>query len=349
MPPAGRRHTRMPTSRNVDLLDTAAVGDYLVDHHLADDRAAIRVRSLGGGVSNVVLAVDTGSRHLVVKQSLEQLRVASQWLAPRDRVITEAEGLRMAGRLTPGTVPAVLHADADRCVIVIEQAPARWTDWKSRLLTRSPGTGERAVAARLGGLLAAWQNATRAGLGPRFTDPAAFDALRIDPYYRTVATALPEYAEAVDGYAAQLASRRLCLSHGDFSPKNILVGPRRTWVIDFEVAHLGDPAFDVAFLLTHLLLKTLHRPAWSDGYMACAEDFTSVYSNIVDPVLAPDWGYVTGHVGCLLLARVDGKSPAEYLTESQRRRARALGGALLAAPPRHPAGLWEVLARIEES
>ena len=42
---------------------------------------------------------------------------------------------------------------------------------------------------------------------------------------------------------------------------------------------------------------------------------------------------VLGHVGCLMVARVDGKSPAEYLSPDERDVARAVGSRLLLAPP----------------
>ena len=88
-------------------------------------------------------------------------------------------------------------------------------------------------------------------------------------------------------------------------------------MIDWEIVHRGDPAFDVAFLLNHLLLKTIHRPASRNDYEACGAAFLDAYGQDLD------LAYVLGLVGCLMLARVDGKSPAEYLTEpSAGRRSR---------------------------
>ena len=111
--------------------------------------------------------------------------------------------------------------------------------------------------------------------------------------------------------------------HGDFSPKNVLVGPAGLWVIDFEVAHRGDPAFDIAFMLCHLLLKSLHRPEMARQLDACGFEFAETYGAAVPPEVRPPWDYVFGHVACLVLARVKGKSPAEYLPVLNRLR---LGG-----------------------
>ncbi len=329
---------------DTELLDEETVVAYLEKRGLIGQLPGALARPLGGGVSNVVLAVENGATRLVVKQSLARLRVAEEWLAPRERALTEADGLQLAHRLTPGAVPRVRDRDAERCVITIDQAPAGWSDWKSRLLDHEPDATDHRVARRLGELLTSWQDAPAADLGPRLADPAAFDALRIDPYYRAVAARRPEHATTMQRYAEQLVGRRQALSHGDFSPKNVLVGPGGVWVIDFEVAHLGDPAFDVAFLLSHLLLKSLHRPQWTGGYRALAEAFTGAYR----PAQTPDWAYVAGHVGCLLLARIDGKSPAEYLTAPQRGRANRLAAALLTDPPARPQQMWAIRTRLEE-
>lgn len=126
----------------------------------------------------------------------------------------------------------------------------------------------------------------------------------------------PDLARPLNLLIDTMAGRRQCLVHGDFSPKNVLVGlpERRFWIIDFEVAHYGDPAFDIAFLLTHLLLKSLHRPADQAAYDRCVRAFLSAYTAAITSALEPDMGYVFRHVGGLLTARVIGKLPAEYLT-----------------------------------
>jgi len=297
------------------------------------------VRPLGGGVSNVVLAIGEGTGSMVVKQALPRLRVADKWWAPRERALAEADALDLVNRITPGNVPQVLDRDPDRCALVVERAPSEWEDWKSLLLA---GTIDPSVGARLGSMLARWHNATFqvSTLSPRFSAREPFEALRIDPYYRTVARRLPHTSSLVLRYVDEMQARRLCIVHGDFSPKNVLVGPEpELWVIDFEVAHIGDPAFDVAFLLCHLMLKSLHRPQLAAEYDRCAADFASTYQGGARPELAPSWEYVLGHVGCLLLARVAGKSPAEYLTAEERSRALRFGEILVSGPPGTPGDL----------
>jgi 5-methylthioribose kinase len=273
---------------------------------------------LGGGVSNTVFAVGGGGRRVVVKQSLERLRVTEEWRAPLGRVLTEAAALDLAHSVTPQHVPTVLFVDPTRYVLALAGAPAEWRDWKSCLLT---GQVDSWVAQQLGGALAAWHNATREGalLQPRFFDSEPFELLRVDPYYRTVARKRPDLSGPLHDLIDQMNSRRQCLVHGDFSPKNVLVDDLRKacWVIDFEVAHYGDPAFDVSFLLAHLLLKSLHKPEHRQAYDKCASMFVSAYADQTSTALAPELPYVMRHVGALLAARALGKSPAEYLSGDQ--------------------------------
>ena len=110
------------------------------------------------------------------------------------------------------------------------------------------------------------------------------------------------------------------------------------------MAGYGDPAFDVAFMLNHLLLKRLHRPQAADELDVCVESFWNAYADT--STVCPSVAYALGHVGCLMVARVDGKSPAEYLTEPERRIARRIGSQLLLDPPDE---MVEVLAFVERT
>lgn len=317
-----------------DLLTADTVVGYLAIRSVLD-RGEATVQVLGGGVSNVVLAVHGSSGPLVVKQSLPRLRVVDDWFAPQDRIITEAEALRLAARLVPDSVPHVIDSDPVRHTLTLERAPTGWRDWKTRLLE---GDVDACVASRLGSCLASWHAATTGGQGlsARMHDTEAFEMLRTDPYYRTVARRTPELSGQIQELIDQMHGRRQCMVHGDFSPKNVLVGPAAaTWVIDFEVAHHGDPHFDLAFLISHLLLKSVHRPELARDYDRCVTAFTTSYTEQSRTDSAPSlsWEHALRHVGCLLLARVRGKSPAEYLTPEQADRVWVLGRSLLTEPP----------------
>jgi len=317
-------------SQDFALLSVQSVGEYLVRRGIFDTKRAVEAQELGGGVSNVVLVARQGEVRVVVKQALERLRVPDEWLDLRERTITEGEALRLATRITPGSVPEVLDLDRDVCALTISAAPVDWSNWKERLLS---GRTDSSVAERLGKLLGTWHFETykKREVARAFASSQSFDELRIDPYYKTVARRRPELNAAIEEFIQRMQATRLCLVHGDYSPKNILVGSG-LWVIDFEVAHYGDPAFDVAFMLSHLLLKRLHIPQKASELELCAKAFWGAYEGVT-PRLCPSAEYVLGHVGCLMVARVDGKSPVEYLTEAERETARRIGSNLLLDPP----------------
>jgi 5-methylthioribose kinase len=325
--------------REPELLAPETIGPYLVARGLVEPGSQLTASELGWGVSSVVIAVDADGLHAVVKQALPRLRVAEEWLAKRERAITEADALRLAAAITPNSVPDVLDVDEDTCALVVARAPAEWPNWKEELLA---GRADSGVARRLGELLAHWHERTEGDedVARRFSDAEAFEQLRVDPYYRTVMRRWPALERAVGAHVEAMLDTHACLVHGDFSPKNVLVGEDGMWVIDFEVAHVGDPVFDLAFMVNHLMLKAIHRPEGRDGYRGCAEAFLAAYGREAEP------SYLFGHVGCLMVARVDGKSPAEYLTEGERLQARALGTRLVLDPPKEPDDAWR---RLEET
>jgi tRNA A-37 threonylcarbamoyl transferase component Bud32 len=327
------------------LLTAESVIPYLRRRQLLDVGAEAIARPLGGGVSNIVLEVVSDQRSLVVKQSLPKLRVALEWLAKRERIVTEGQALRWAAGLTPGAVPEVLDMDAGSYTMVIERAPDSWVDWKARLLA---GDADPNVAAQLGTNLAAWHEASRddAEISAAFDDAEAFEQLRVDPYYRAIMPKHPALAPEIAGYIDRMQATHRCLVHGDFSPKNVLLGESGLWVVDFEVAHMGDPAFDLAFMHNHLLLKAIHRPEQINGYADCAHAFWRAYRHGVGDGFGGPTAYVFGHVGCLMLARVDGKSPAEYLTPEGQRWARTLGASILNSPPTVLEDAWSRLRAV---
>jgi 5-methylthioribose kinase len=332
------------------LLDDHSVLSYLRDTGLIDGSLATSTQ-LSGGVSNVVLAVQEGRRRLVVKQSLGRLRVRDEWYAPRERVIAEAAALDVAYRLTPTRVPRVLHRDPAQHVIVIEAAPSEWRDWKTQLLR---GDITPSVGGHLGSVLGRWHRRTVATeLPSELQGASSFEVLRVEPYYRAAARRQPQLSAEIDSLVQEMSGRRLCLVHGDFSPKNVLVDPLAEglplWVIDFEVAHRGDPAFDLAFMASHLTLKAIHRPAWARRYEACLRELLKGYVREVeggDALLEPHTPYVLSHVGALLVARVVGSSPVEYLTGPEQQVALALGAELLREPPPRLEDLFQARQRL---
>jgi len=316
------------------------LGCYLNSLGLAGGITAIS--ELAGGVSSTVLAVDIGTRPLVVKQALPRLKVAAPWFASPLRSRTETEVLNAVARVSPTSVPEVVTSDPDNAVIVMTRAPASWRSWRDRLFEQE---FDPAVGGALGRLLAEWHRMSFPDSDDTLSPRAAFEELRIEPFYQAIAARHPDDARAVLRCADMLNAGGRGLVHGDFSPKNFLVGRVADgpglWVLDWEVAHPGDGTFDVAFLLSHLLLKAIVMSSNAGRVLGIADAFCDAYSRSQGGDLC--WTNVFAHVGCLLIARVDGKSPAPYLDDAQRATARRLGRRLLYEPVKVPAQAWQLL------
>jgi 5-methylthioribose kinase len=311
-------------------LTPANVSGYLAARDVPRPR---EVRELGGGVSNTVLLVDLDGLRLVLKQSLHKLRVEQDWFSDPDRIFRESAALiRLAPHLPPDSLPEVFFEDRVNRVFAMTAAPPEAETWKA-LLMRGEVSPE--IAATIGRMLAAiWRATWRdAGWEAEFGDQTVFRELRLDPYYRATALRHPDLAGRIENLMQESAARRLALVHGDWSPKNFLVFERSVMAIDFEVIHFGDPSFDTAFLINHLALKSFLQPAHRAAYQAAAACFFDAArqglpadSTWLEPA-------TLAHLGALMLARVDGKSPVEYLDSGLQARVRAFARDLILRPP----------------
>lgn len=290
--------------------------------------AAARAVTLPGGVSNDVYALHDGSARYVVKHPLAQLRVPTEWRADTDRVVREGMALRIFGELTPESVPEVIDLDAEGRILTLEHAPPTWFDWREALLDER--AAEPWIAAEIGRVVATWHRATINGerVPSELSDREGFHQLRIEPFHRRVAERHPELRAAIEELIDQLCTPT-CLVHGDLSPKNILVGQQKLWILDAEVAHLGDPVFDLAFMHTHLLMKSIARPSLRAALARCASALDASYRSSAPALATSLFPRLTRHVGALLLARTDGRSPAGYLTPDQQDRVRSMGRSAL--------------------
>jgi tRNA A-37 threonylcarbamoyl transferase component Bud32 len=327
----------------------------------AGDRV-VGVDRLAGGISGDTFAAHVAGaagvsphRALVVKRALPQLRVSQRWDANPRRTVTEGLALRLVASLAPGEVPDVVDIDPVTNTLTLRHAEPGWTDWKSQLLD---GRIDPRVGARVGTLLGTIHRRTwnDPALEPTFGDRTGFEALRLVAYHEAAGRARPELATAIRPYLDELRrpGERRCLVHGDASPKNVLVGPSgpaaepELWLIDFEAAHMGDPVFDPAFLVNHLVLKTVHGLD-AQALHRTAEDFWSAYRDVLGTERAPTTRRLLGHVGCLMLARVVGWSRVEYLDEGGRHVALRLGNRLASRPPDVLGGAWELIHDLGET
>jgi aminoglycoside phosphotransferase (APT) family kinase protein len=286
---------------------------------------ASSIHALSGGVSSDIWRVDLSRGPVCVKRALPRLRVAQLWEAPVERNRYERLWLQAAGEAVPGCAPAVLSWDDERGLFAMQYLD--YPVWKERLRR---GDADAAFAGKVGAALARIHAATagRSEIAARFPTDDIFYAIRLEPYLVATGEKHPDLRHKLLSLAARTASAKMALVHGDVSPKNILVAPHGPVFLDAECAWYGDPAFDLAFCLNHLVLKSFWVP--NAALQACFDSLKDHYlagvtweSGIEERVAALLPG--------LLLARVDGKSPVEYLDERQREQVRQLARRMLLA------------------
>ena len=307
----------------------------LVRGGLLGDPAEAGFEALAGGVSSDIWKVTTPTRSFCVKRALAKLKVAADWQAPVERNRYEVAWMRIAHGIVPGAAPEILYHDpAEMCCAMSYLDPRDHRLWKSELRDgRTDAVDAAEVGRRLGRIHAATANKPQ--VAAQFPRHDIFHAIRLEPYLEATAAAHPDLREALFGLSRRTGATRLAMVHGDVSPKNILLGPAGPVFLDAECACIGDPAFDLAFCLNHLLLKCLWNPAARAGYHACFEAMTQAYLGEVswEPAAAVERRAASLLPG-LLLARVDGKSPAEYIcSDGDRGRVRRCARVLLVAPP----------------
>jgi 5-methylthioribose kinase len=310
-------------------IDETNVCHYLRETGRIPADAPLRARRLAGGVSNEVLlveAVDAGGPRMVVKQARERLRVADDWRCTVERIWRETETLRLCQRFaTPGQTPALLFEDRDHYLFAMSAAPAGHHVWRDDLLR---GQFDSQVATAAGALLAAlhaggWHNDE---VAERLADRAIFWQLRIEPYYQTVAQRHPGDAAFFSLLTDSLDAHCCSLVHADYSPKNLLVHDGQIMLVDYETGHWGDPAFDIGFFLSHLVLKAFYHAPSSAPMLALVADFWAAYAAALRPAISNgDYAALVARgvqnlAGCLW-ARLDGKSPVDYLAGESRRGA----------------------------
>jgi Phosphotransferase enzyme family len=272
------------------------------------------LRPLAGGVSSIIAQVADGDDQWVAKTPLHRLKVADEWLADRSRSGNEGAILGyLDGKLEPVATPKLRFYDEPSSTIGEEYFAGPPPTYKDLLLS---GSSRPEVSSALGSALTNLQGLSQPtelfGDAPR----QLFRQLRLEPFYLATATALPQQRGSLETLAEEtLLASSQCLVHGDFTPKNVLVDADRTVLLDWECVHVGDPAFDPATLLAHLVLKALRDVPRevSSKILFDAKQFVSSYAG---PAHADQ---ILRHTGAMMLSRLYGKSPVEYLTDNDSR------------------------------
>ena len=305
----------------------------------------VALTPLPGGISSDIYRADLPSRVICIKRALPRLKVAADWKAPVERSRFEVEWMRVAGAIVPAAVPEILGEDRETGAFAMAYlSPDEHPVWKSQL---RDGTIEPDVAAAVGDVLGRIHAATadRRDIALRFASDAIFFAIRLEPYLVATAVLNPDLAPRLALLVETTRTTKRVLVHGDFSPKNLLIGPAGPVILDAECAWYGDPAFDLAFVLNHLLLKGAWRPQGRAHYAAAFGALLDAYlAHVRWEPRATLAARTAALLPALMLARIDGKSPVEYLTtESDKGDVRGFARALLrdpAADPAHIAAAW---------
>jgi len=289
---------------------------------------------LTGGVSSDIWRIDLAAGPICVKRALAKLRVAADWRAPVERNRYEARWMQRANAAVPGSAPRLLGLDEAGGALAMQfLPPADYQLWKTQL---RDGEADPAFAAQVAGTLARIHAATAAdpSAAADFPTDRIFYDIRLEPYLVATACAHPDLAQPLHDIVAVTQDNKRALVHGDVSPKNILRGPDGPVFLDAECAWWGDPAFDLAFCLNHLLLKCLWTPSATAGFLACFDALAASYiTRIAWEAPHALEARAARLLPGLFLSRVDGKSPVEYITtEHDRNQVRRTARALLAHP-----------------
>lgn len=304
--------------------------------HIGPDEQP-RLRKLTGGISNRTVLVERPSGEAwVLKQALAKLRVPIDWFSNPARVHREALGLRWLSQLAPpDTILPFVFEDHDHHLLAMEAVPQPHDNWKSLLLSKPPEEQHVEQFGRLLGTIHRNACESREQVAVAFEDRSFFESLRLEPYYGHSASQVPAAASFLKALIAETRTRRLTLVHGDYSPKNILVYQGQLILLDHEVIHFGEPAFDLGFSLTHLLSKAHYLPQQRHAFARAANNYWRVYLEAVGNI---NWAkdlepYAVRHTLACLLARVAGRSLLEYLDATARARQREAVLALLSNVP----------------
>ena len=321
---------------------------FLAQNGLISPEEGFQFEILKGGVSNRAVLI---KRHKgdswVFKQALPKLRVETDWFCPTNRIHQEAQALSWLMKLIPDNVPALIFEDEKNHILGMTAVPFPHINWKTELLNGNVDLDHIASFAQL---LAKIHNAIiyYPELKSDLQDYSFFESLRLEPYYAFTASQLPESTSYMNELITETKSRKLALVHGDYSPKNVLIHQHQMVILDYEVMHIGDPAFDLGFSLTHFLSKGHFLPSFRTQIFKAALLYWETYQKArSNPIGDVDFErFAVKHTLACMLARVYGRSPLEYLGQSQRDLQKSVILEMLASPPNT---IQEMVFRFQKS
>ncbi len=305
-----------------------ALRSQLLSDGVLKDSSAV-LTPIVGGVSSYIYVVDDGDHRFVVKQARPKLAVRDEWYADPVRNYYEQLYMRYVKKFLPSAVPTVEYSGDG--YFTMEYLGCNFANWKTLLIEGNVSREHAEVAGTTLGMIHKHSQGD-ANVAGEFDTTDNFHLLRTDPHLLTIARRHPEIRDVVEKEATRLDSTQECLVHGDFSPKNILFDGPRFVLVDCEVAWFGDPAFDLAYLAHHLLLKSLYHSPRELGIRELVEGFFAAYYKAcgTEEELSAERDIRAARLTImLLLARIDGKSPVDYLDEPSQEHVRSFVHRLL--------------------
>ncbi len=301
---------------------------------LASPHESMSVEALSGGVASDIAVVHFEDRKVCVKFALPKLKVAADWFAPVHRNAAEYAWLYIVAQVAPESALRVYGRSERLHGFAMEFLHGEDIYlWKAALLSEAPDRGE---AARVGALLGRIHAASAHPDFDRspFDNRDDFHALRLEPYLIHTARRHGDIRKCFERLADDLHRSDRVLVHGDASPKNILFRAHAPILLDAECATMGDASFDPAFCLNHLVLKAIRLPSSRARYLQSANRLWESYARqIVWESQSGLEARICRLLPALMLARVDGKSPVEYLSPLEGQRVRDIARSLIKTEP----------------
>jgi len=321
----------------VDIENCEVLRQYLTRHGYIGSDDHVVFEKLAGGISNrTVKVVWCNGRGWVVKQALAKLRVCVDWFSDPERILVEAKALQWLNHIIPEATPAFIFEDSANHMLAMQAISDPHENWKSVLLSGQIVPDQFQQFGRLLGTIHYCSSGNEiVEERRRFVDTRYFENLRLEPYYLYTAEKVPAASNFLHSLVCETRSHKHCLVHGDFSPKNALLYHGKLILLDYEVFHFGEPAFDIGFALGHFLSKAHHLPENRKSLLEATRLFVKAYRQEIQSL---DWAtsleprLVRHALGCTL-ARVAGKSQLEYLTQEEKTRQQNIVLQLIANPP----------------
>lgn len=305
----------------------------LAELNLGSPENIKEIKPLAGGVSSDIAAVKIGEHQYCVKFALPKLKVTADWQVPVHRNRAEYEWLQFAASIAPKSAVR-LHGRSDKLhgfVMDYIDGDSVYL-WKTALLSAQENQDEAGQVGQLMGEI--HKRSTKSSFNAAsFQNQDDFYSIRIEPYLVFTASKHPGLAKPLSNLAKNLHNSNQVLVHGDISPKNILFRDGIPIILDAECATMGDASFDVAFCLNHLILKAIHLPGSTQQLLESVLQLWQAYQSSIDWEQADKLeARVCQLLPALMLARIDGKSPVEYLNSDKQALVREIAIALIEAP-----------------